>query len=431
MANPISQLPIEYQDYLSSVERRRALAEALRARALQDVDRGPSYTPGRYSYIIPRNPIAQALDMYTAHKYGQEVESADKERQSFLAGYSGGEAGEIAELTKAGTKGDIARFLAHPMPGVRARAEAEQKRRLEEALKVREKVSTFVSDRGDTEDAVQLITGQKSPESYTPSPYKDPTFGSQNVGGVDYAITTNFDKFGRPQATLTRPPSTITNTVSTGDKVELEQFKSQIDQVAPKGASYEAAKNASKSLRSIAEAIGQIEAGATSGTVEPYLQVARGIAAYLGIPNAAAASVDALSAALKSKVLSEQGGLGTQISDADRRFFEEAGGSIATNPEALLRILSYQAVSQMREVAMHNQRVQQLADIKPINPELMKINAIPLNFALPQGPVGKKVEQMIDRLYKGLPSVDAATGGNRPMTPQELRDFYLKQGKGQ
>lgn len=207
------------------------------------------------------------------------------------------------------------------------------------------------------------------------------------------------------------------------NKGEAAVLTTTIEQVSPKGKSYEAAQSADANLRATTEALGAIKQGADMGVLADFGQVLRKVGERLGIANAATAPTDQLSSVLKERVFHKLGGLGVAISDADRKFMQEAAGDISKDPVAMKRLLALDAVASLKELARHNQRVQQLASRGGAY-ELLQSNAFPLNFQAPDD----EFAQMIDNVFAGKPTaeglpavlpkpeVKAPNSGGKPVT---------------
>ncbi|MGD9674502.1 MAG: hypothetical protein AB7U98_13600 [Candidatus Nitrosocosmicus sp.] len=210
---------------------------------------------------------------------------------------------------------------------------------------------------------------------------------------------------------------------SAENKGEAAVLTTTVEQISPKGKSYEGAQAADANLRATAEALGAIKQGADMGVLADFGQVLRKVGERLGIANAATVPTDQLSSVLKERVFHKLGGLGVAISDADRKFMQEAAGDISKDPVAMKRLLALDAAASMKELARHNQRVKQLVDRGGAY-ELLQSNAFPLNFQAPDD----EFAQMIDNVFagkptaEGLPSalpkpeVKAPVSGGKPVT---------------
>lgn len=194
--------------------------------------------------------------------------------------------------------------------------------------------------------------------------------------------------------------------INMGDKGDLS-FMGEVDKaIAPGGKRYEKAVASANSMALTNQALGAIQQGASSGTAEPIIQTIRGLGERVGIENAATAPTDTLGAALKDRTFNRLGGLGAQVSDADRSFVEAASGSLSTNPKALKVILAYQTAADMIEVQRHNKTVDQRAAMSQ-NPDMFgaaKVN-FDVNFSDPE------FADMVQRVLQGKPAIG---GGPAP-----------------
>lgn len=176
----------------------------------------------------------------------------------------------------------------------------------------------------------------------------------QNIGGKPAAVTYD-PKSNEPEVKFAPRDIKVSATASTGGKLYEAGGKFALEQIDKSLPNAQAAR---VSLTSIQEALGALDAGAQAGITQPVQQIVRKLASDFGINGAAPDANDRLAAVLKKRVIDRAGGLGRQISDADRKFLEAASGDVMTDPIALRRILALDAVNDIITLGKHNQLVQ-------------------------------------------------------------------------
>lgn len=240
------------------------------------------------------------------------------------------------------------------------------------------------------------------------------------LGGVEYGdtLTIGGDLYQRgPGGQLKKldnaPKITLNNLPPAAG---MKKYQEKLgESLAPGGASSEAAAAAQESLASSVEALQAVNDGAKQGIAEPALQVVRKLGAQLGIPNAATAPTDALSAALKGSVFKSLGGLGAQISNSDRDFVMSFAGDLTTDPFALKRMLAISIASQMKKIARHNRQAEQFG-AQAEDPDFASLAGNPLNVVIPDD----EVAAMVDNVMQGKPTTAgmAQRGGSTSARPQ-------------
>lgn len=206
---------------------------------------------------------------------------------------------------------------------------------------------------------------------------------------------------------------TVQNTPE--NKGEAAVLTTTVEQISPKGKSYEGAQSADANLRATTEALGNLKQGADMGALADFGQVLRKLGERVGIANAATVPTDQLSSVLKERVFHKLGGLGVAISDADRKFMQEAAGDISKDPVAMKRLLALDAAASIKELSRHNQKVDSLASRGGAY-ELLGSNRFNVNFTAPD----PEFAQMLDNVFAGKPTAEgiaSPTPAANPMKP--------------
>lgn len=409
---------------------------AIQGRRLADYNRlrlnAPAeYTPGKYPNAIIPNPLTQAIQGYLTYHGLKQEEGAETDRQRAVSDAEQSRRDQLYLMNAPDTgeiRARIARAAASSDPVVRESAAAMEKMefdRQKQAWEQRKDLSGALG-KVDAPGAYNMLLDGRPPEQ-APS-WKMPTVSSipdPTRPGGQMAQITNYAEGGRPQATFQQPGVNVTNNL--GPKANQFLLEKAIGPVMAEGKSFADAQASASALTRIKEVVGAIDRGAQTGLVEPYAQAARGILDFFNIKTDANAPTAVLSSQMKSLVLDERGGLGAQISDADRKFFTEATGDIATNPEALKRILAVMARSSLKKIADHNARVNALLrnQTAELDPTILQQQIVPAGLQLPDTQTGRELDQMLQNLYSGK-----STGKVTPsLSGPALRDFYLKGGR--
>jgi hypothetical protein len=407
--------PAEIQAQLAQAQQREKLAQLLIQQSLQNAQQPTQFTPGKYGRAVQANPLAAAVGVGTMINANQGMNEAAAQQGQILGDFENQTQDELRQLHTGG-KDRLTQFLASKNPRVRLAAEMLRKEQEERDKWLLEKVGDAAKDRGDTQGSIGLYTGQIAPTNYQPAPFDEPQVKPLTVNGKEFVETRNFDKYGRPTTSVTAGPSNVS--VNTAGKLNFEQTKQDLEATQPgKGELWNQAKQSSKALTRISQAVGEIENGAQTGLLEPLVQPLRGLGEYFGIENAATAPTAALSATLKARVLDEQGGLGAQISDADRKFFVEAAGDLSTNPDALLRLLAIAAAMSTNQVTSLNQYLEGMKGETDLRPGQLDMRRVPLNFTIPEGATGQRFEKMYENVLLGRPTTYGIEA--RPSVPAQ------------
>lgn len=160
---------------------------------------------------------------------------------------------------------------------------------------------------------------------------------------------------GKQSAVDTAPKISQTNVMGGENLVLKEEINA-----LPK--EYETAQKLAKGLRATETALQALGSGAQTGFGADWLQAARTAASSLtGLQFDASTPTGVLAKALAEATISELGGLGNQVSNADVAFMRTATGGTADDPKALERILAIRAAAFSKALNKHNQNIEGLA----------------------------------------------------------------------
>lgn len=252
------------------------------------------------------------------------------------------------------------------------------------------------------------------------------------VGGNEYGSTERIDGDlyqrgpGGKLLKLDNAPKVTTNVQNLPPAAGLKKYQEALgESLAPGGKSRLGAEQAQEGLTASVEALQSLNDGARMGIAQPAMQVVRKFGQELGIQNAATAPTDALSAALKQSVFKDLGGLGAQISDADRKFVTEFSGDLATDQAALKRMLAIRIASQIKKVSQHNKQAQAFG-ASVGDPGFEAVAGSPLNIQIPDD----EVANMVDNVLSGRPSTNGMQPAARPDAPIPLNEYLRQKRQG-
>lgn len=226
------------------------------------------------------------------------------------------------------------------------------------------------------------------------------------LGGAEYGPTETIggDLYQRGPGgkliKLDNAPKVSTTVNNNPTQAGLKKYQEAVgESLAPGGKSRVSAEQAQEGLTASVEALQAVNDGARMGIAQPAMQVVRKLGAELGIANADTAPTDALSAALKQSVFKDLGGLGAQISDADRKFVTEFSGDLTTDAGALKRMLAIRIAAQIKKVNAHNKQAQAFGRTVE-DPGFEGLAGLPLNIQIPDD----EVAAMVDNILMGKPT---------------------------
>lgn len=193
----------------------------------------------------------------------------------------------------------------------------------------------------------------------------NPSFGTDPAGNA-YAVVGD-NKGGKPTLSFAPKPLTVTNDIRMGNKINGDAAK----YFNYGGEGFKQGLAAVTNLRNTEQLLASLEKNPTMGTGAEALQFLRKAAETLGVDASDKTPLTEMTAMqLGQRTFARLGGLGAQISDADRAFVEKSNGSISSNPEALRRILLLSARADMLEAQRVNTGAQDVAGRLPAGTSL-------------------------------------------------------------
>lgn len=214
------------------------------------------------------------------------------------------------------------------------------------------------------------------------------------------------------------PKGTTVNVDTTG-KIGQKFGEKQVEGLMPGGASFVAADSAAKNLAATQEALASLNGGGDTGAAADPIQTLRKFGERLGISNAATSPTDNLSAILKQRILAKTGGLGNQISDADRLFMTSASGDLSTDPIALRRLLALDAVTSMKQIERHNRIIDARLRSDPTGEAYPGMEDYKVFQELNAGS-DPMFAQMLMNVMAGKPTIDTPPkGADRQLAPRQ------------
>jgi len=206
---------------------------------------------------------------------------------------------------------------------------------------------------------------------------------------------------------MTKPPSVkVDNTVNTGDSADnltKELAKSNAERYDTE---YDAATGARDTIDYVSNARSKLDKGIVSGSsLSPLELEGRKIwADIVGIPDEATSSTEAFKASLKEAVLSKIKALGsgTAISDADRKFIEQAvGGDIALTESGMRQIFDIMEKGARKKIEQYNKDVDSLIKSYPDEKERAKVRRMLRKVTAPEAATGDGDIEDLIKQYGG------------------------------
>lgn len=448
-SNPFT-LPPEYQAPIDLASMRAQLAQAMMQRYAK-----PAQGQMVGKHYVKSNPLQHLANALGTHWQQQGMESAVKEAGTLKAKAGADLQAERQSIIEAlsPTPGPVlSTGVGEALPGPDVPGDPRKAEQLALAAKFpgnRDLAKVLMDQRmklfeAGAKGATNLSTVAAAQAGGDVNQLEGAYSGGvteRTIAGKPAALTRD-PKDGSVKVQFAPRDFSVSATASTGGKVEETGVKHSLSQVEK---STTGAEGAVKSLRSIQEALGALDQGAKTGITQPFQQVVRKLFEDFGIKAGAEAN-DTLTSRLKQQVIDKAGGLGRAISDKDVQFMSEAGGSLATNPMALRRILAINAAMDMMAIEKHNQRITAMMKAYPQLEASLQGDLLPIRFR-----PGEKTDPMIQAVMEGKSTFDAVPApptsgpedlgkavvpgsGGRPLTPaeqkelEELRAWQAKRG---
>lgn len=349
-----TQLPYEYQLEQQQIARKRSMAQALLQRGMQ-----PQAAPlmfGRYAAHQGKLPaIANAIAAFMGQRGLGEAE----EESTALMGKVG--ASEEQQRQAA---------VAQALAGARSKRATEM-------------AKLIGGDRG----AGWLQSD--NPDNPIPAmPTPQPEFGTSPTG-AGYVTVRNPDT-GALEVKFEPKATTITNDVKLGGDVNAKA--AEYFNYGGKG--YELGQAHKTALQNTQELLNTLDQNPAMGAGADGFQAARKWAETMGASISPTTTPTELAKMqLGQKTLDRLGGLGAQVSDADRKFMLETQGSLGNDPEAVRRMLLVEAKYVMRILNDLNGKVSKVSETLPASTSLPRND---FNFSL-----SKRNADDLERLFKG------------------------------
>lgn len=324
----LSKFPIGMQNQKATLDRQRALYEALFARNVQL--QAPQNKGRMESRVNPLQFLTQALGMYMGHKRLKELGP----QEEALAGQA--ESWQQQQMKRAAQQSQV-----------KALVDALGSRSQPQAL-----YDTITS--GDP----SRLSGQ----------FHTPGIQGANIDGMQGVLTT---KPTGEQSFSHRPVGTTVNVG--GEKSAMRVNEDSAKYFNYGGEGYLRATEITKNLNNNVELLKTMELNPQMGAGAEFFQLARKWAETLGADvSNATTPTEMAKMQLGQKVLDRLGGLGAQVSDADRKFMMDTQGSIGNDPEAVRRIMLIEMkylMQEMNKLKSESERVNSIFDNQVAMPD--------------------------------------------------------------
>ena len=378
-------IPLEYQSEQQRIARKRAMAQVMMQRSMGGVPAPQMF--GRHmarTGVLPH--LTKALEGYLGRK---GMEGADTDQESLMTRMSAARASDIegAQAASVGSQGQNFRIPANEMDweesqGLTGAMASDPRRGIAKLMasgfgdvqnmgklqnetfnKTQQQIADLIKEYDPQGAAGRLASGNISSEvpGYRDIPVRTTTdaFGNQMV------ITT--DPVTNKQTTTYAPrPPVTNNNINTGQVLENKVNEVAAGNFNYGGKGFEKGEDALKSLTINSEILNTLEKNPTMGAGAQGIQFLAKWAKTLGVnigPNVTNSEMIAMQ--LGDRVFNKLGGLGAQVSDADRNFLLSTQGNELNDPEAVRRIVLIETKYLMRLLNRTNQQAESVASRLP------------------------------------------------------------------
>lgn len=371
-------VPFEYQVEEQKIARKRALARAMMAQGNTPVP--PPQMFGNHMANTGIAPyLSQALDIYLGHKRAGEADAEQARMMERMQQRQNGDMSAVSALqmgrppqpqtpltpnddegnpsTQPGpipavpgdTRAAIARAMISPFGGVQARGAQMAK---EEQAKLLEMGKLL----GNTTGA-QFVQGG-NPQAPVQAPVIPPVGFQTDPLGNTLAVSTNAKGEQHP----TYAPKATNVNLRVGEHADQDAVK----YFNYGGKGFDKGLSAKERLTGLESVLRTLDQNPQLGAGAEAWQMARKWAETMGVPiSSTTTPTEMAKMQLGQAVLQKLGGLGNQISDADRKFMEETQGSIGNDPEALRRMMLLSAKYLIKDIQYVNTEAAKVADRHP------------------------------------------------------------------
>jgi len=339
------------------IARRQQMAQAIAAAVMKAQGADNSYR---------KSPIAAVLDALSIRNAKGASDKASADQLALMRSRQAEEQSQLAALASAvGGSGDprsaIAQALTSHYGNVRKMAEGYNKSGGENFRALLDKMP----GRFTPESAIGSAGGggYAGGLQVAPPPASPSLISATDPTGVMRPAWMNTDPDGKTHVHPITEPARINATATNGArKVGYDVLEQQGKFYAAGGKGFEQGQNLQKQLATTMDILRTLNENPMMGAGGEAFQTARKWTEALGgQPLQLTGTTEQMKAQLGQNVIQTLGGLGNQISDADRRAMAEALGSLDTDPAALRRLLLLSMKYQMRGLTKLESEAQALS----------------------------------------------------------------------
>ena len=424
-------VPYEYQMEAQQLARRRQMAQLMMQRGLQQP--APTQMFGRYAARQGAVPaLTNALSLFLGNKdmgmadtaqaaMGQRMQTAKAEDlrgvQSLAQGTPGTPGVPRPDPQQILDGGDTAPTMTapdaiQPVPGVPGDPRAAIALAMQSPWGSTQNYGTGLQKTEDTKQAaivkamMEMNPGaaahyaqENNPQAKIPDfPLNEPEFGTA-PNGTQMVVTR--DNKGQPTVKWEPPKTTVSVDARQGNDLNSERAKYFIEG----GKGHDLGVKTTQQLSNNESILTTLEKNPGMGAGAEAMQWMRKWAQTLGAPASDLTTpTEMAKMQLGQLVLNRLGGLGAQVSDADRKFMMETQGSIGNDPEAVRRMILLETKYLMQVQSKLNDGARGLASYLPNNTALPVHN---FNIRLNQRNADDMEQLMMGKGFQALPAPSA------------------------
>lgn len=350
------------------LQQKKAMARALQESVLKA--QGGSFN---------KNPIAVGLDYLTLRGAKNNIQSVTDQEAAMFRAQKEQEAQGVRELTEALASGDpkmaIIKAMSSPYPNLKSLGSTLWKERGERFGKTVEAGKDYI-------DWPSVLASGGDPTTIKPRPPLAPPQVMSSPGGGPRWVQTQNQK---GEYGVHFPPVPAIGSLTVGEKKPgWEAVEGVAKHWSAGGKGFEAGEKVQAQLNSTSEILRTLNENPQMGAGASAFQALRKWAeTFGGPPLQLTGDTEQMKMQLGARVITELGGLGNQVSNADVTFINKALGELETDPAALRRLLLVAMKYQMKGLTKMRDQARMIAENPSIAHTGLQFPGFDFNVELP------------------------------------------------